>query len=280
MGLIPALLNYSRQSEQDEMRRKMFEAEMADRAENRRLAAAQMAERNEARDRIGRGIEDIAEMSSRITQDKVNMARLEKQMSMLEQSAPTNPAASEALMMARVQYGQLAAGVETLEKTSAVRQAMIPYEMISSGLARAKAVDVIDALNGLQQKERADEPMVKIKSKRKGQEFGDEDEVTYEVPASMADQFIKGGGMPLPSSVSRPSGVAAQPDPINLSTYDTTMLGVAPASTGEQQVESSMLFSGGQSAQQSAASPNPFIQTRQPATRKRYNSTTGQLESY
>jgi len=249
-------------SPEAQLRKERARMELEDMRNRRAAAASENAERNQARSRVEQGINDVSEMASRITQDKVQMARLEKQLPSLEQSAGSSSAASEALMMARVQYNQLSEGIDTLERTMAVRKAILPYEMISAGLARQKSVDVIDALNGLTPKDQASEPLVKIKSKRKGQEFGDEDEVTYEVPASMADQFIRGGGMPLPSSVSRPSAAAAQPEPINFSSYDTSMFGAAPASTGEQPVDSSMLFGGQKTA--ATQSANPFITTRQP----------------
>lgn len=249
-------------SPEAELRREKARMDLEEMRSRRISAAAEDSERSNARARVEQGISDVSEMASKITQDKVQMARLEKQLPMLEQSAGSSPAASEALMMARVQFNQLSEGIDTLERTMAVRKAILPYEMISAGLARQKSVDVIDALNGLSPKEQASEPLVKIRSKRKGAEFGDEDEVTYEVPASMADQFIKGGGTPLPSSAGKQSAVA-QPEPMNFSTYSTPMLGVSPASTGEQAVDSSMLF-GGQKAQTSKPE-NPFITIRQPS---------------
>lgn len=250
-------------SPEAELRREKARMDLEEMRSRRISAAAEDSERSNARARVEQGINDVSEMASKITQDKVQMARLEKQLPMLEQSAGSSPAASEALMMARVKFNQLSEGIDTLERTMAVRKAILPYEMISAGLARQKSVDVIDALNGLAPRDQASEPMVKVKSKRKGQEFGDEDEVSYEVPASIADRFIQGGGVPLPSSVRQQPAPAAQPEPINFSTYSTPMFGnAAPTSMGEQPVESSMLFGG--SAPQATKAANPFITTRQP----------------
>lgn len=268
-------------SPEAQLRREKAKMELEELRTRRASMAALESERNDARERIGQGVRDIAEMSSKITQDKVKMMRLEKSLPMLEESSASNPSASEALMMARIEYNQLAEGIDTLERTMAVRKAILPYEMIDAGLAKQKAVDVMDGLNGIQPKEQVDEPMVKIKSKRKGQNFGDEDEVSYEVPASIADRFVQGGGVPLPSSVRQPAGAAAQPAPMNFSTYSTPMLGnAAPASTGERPVESSMLFTGNQAQPQSTSTANPFAPTLVQKTRKRYNPATGQLESY
>lgn len=149
----------------------------------------------------------------------------------------------------------------------AVRKAILPYEMIDAGLAKQKAVDVIDGLNGLMPKDQASEPTVKFKSKRKGQNFGDEDEVSYEVPVSVADRFVQTGQLPLPSTAGS-QRAAPQEDPMSFSSYNTSMLGVNPASTGEQPVDQTMLFGGGQAQaqSQSQSQANPFITTRQPPT--------------
>lgn len=232
-------------SPEAELRRERARMELEDIRQRRAMQSQVNEERASARSRIGQGIQDIAEMSSRVTQDRVKLASLEKSLPTLEQSARSSPSASQALMMARIESKQLADGIETLERTMAVRKAILPYEMIDAGLAKQKAVDVIDGLNGLMPKDQASEPTVKFKSKRKGQNFGDEDEVSYEVPVSVADRFVQTGQLPLPSTAGS-QRAAPQEDPMSFSSYNTSMLGVNPASTGEQPVDQTMLFGGGQ----------------------------------
>lgn len=126
---------------------------------------------------------------------------------------------------------------------------------------------------GVDPKAVKDEPTVKFKSKRKGKEFGDEDEISYDVPASVADKFIQSGQVPLPSMRSQQSGSSmdllgalASSTQTGVPAADNNMFAqfqpaggsVSPMSTGEQPITATNLFAPQPKAQ---VSPNPFTQS-------------------
>jgi hypothetical protein len=104
----------------------------------------------------------------------------------------------------------------------------------------------------------AEEPKVKVKMKRAGSSFGDDTEVSYDVPASMAKDFISGtGSAPLPSTPRN------REDSNNMMSLfqSASGTGISPYSTGEQPIDQSMLFSGqSQQVAPQAAAQNPFTQ--------------------
>jgi len=284
MGLIPSLLNYVRQSEQDEFRRKMYEQQLSERASSQANAEKRQNEYSEK-------MSEVSRLSAYTQSLEREAQQLEEQVPML--AANGDPRAqivfdrikslrdpqSGEIAMHRANLGVLG---QNMKMSLAQDNPKLQMALISEYLSNA----------GVDPKSVKEEPTVKFKSKRRGQKFGDEDEVSFEVAASEADKFVQGGALPLPSSASRQQsapnmnllGALASSTQTGVPAADSNMFAqfqpsggnVSPMSTGEQPVTAGNLF------QQPQAQPsaNPFTPAQPQQKRKRFNPVTGQIESY
>lgn len=274
MGLIPSIMNYVRQSEQDEFRRKMYEQQLGEQA----------SRRAESEKRQAAYLEKMAEIS-RLSNYTVG---LEREAQQLEQQIPQLAANSDP--KAQIVFDRLKSlrdpinGEISLHKSNlnvlgqnmkmalAEDNPKLQMALVSEYLAKA----------GIDPKAAKEEPTVKFKSKRKGKNFGDEDEVSYEVPASVADKFVQSGEVPAPSSSyqQQPStdmsmlGALASSTRTGVPAVDNNMFtqfqpsvgSVSPMSTGEQPISSEMLFPTPVNKPLSTGSQNPFITPSPAAT--------------
>lgn len=267
MGLITGIYNMMRQSDMDEMRKREFEAQMQER--QRRY---QDDERSRDREvQVGQAMADVYNLKQNASQLRIRATLAEQEGQ--KRFASMDPEAGK-------YFGSASGFVEQAmlaEKLAEQRGNELRIKLAEGNpKLQSQILSEIMSSKGLDPSS-ANEQMVKVKVKRAGDKFGDESEMAYEVPASMASDFIRGTGQaPSPQQMQDPR------ESMNmLSLFQTASgTGVSPYSTGEQPIDQSMLFSGQpqQSAPQ-AASSNPFVPQQQPK-RKRYNPATGQLEFY
>lgn len=264
MGLVTGIYNMVRQSQQDELQRKMYEQRLGEQA----------SQRADSERRQAAYAERMAEIS-RLSNYTVG---LEREAQQLEQQIPqlaANRDPRAQIVFDRIKSlrdpmsGEIALHKSNLnilgqnmKMTLAEDNPKLQMALVSEYLSKA----------GVDPKSAKEEPTVKFKSKRKGKNFGDEDEVSYEVPASVADKFVQSGEIPSPSSAyqqqpesnmdllgalasSTRTGVPAA-DNNMFSQFQTSSGGVSPMSTGEQPISASNLFV--PQPQTQASSPNPF----------------------
>jgi hypothetical protein len=267
MGLVSTLLNYSRQAEQDEMRKRMFEAEMADRG--RRIAREKESRAQE--EEYLSGVSKLMDLKMDASQKKMEAMQAQAEGNRMFAAGDPNAGLMLGRASALAEAASAAEEAMPIIKKTIFMNALRDNKQVQNAFAASIANDL-----GVNPKDVAPST-VKVKYKTGGGVSGEpETEYTYDAPADSLNSI-------LPQGAARPA-MRQQPtslqDQLNLnSLYQSSMgSGVSTMSTGEQPVNSSMLFGGNQ--QQAQASPNPFIQTKQPAKRKRYNEATQQLESY
>lgn len=280
MGALSTIAGLIRQANIDEMNKKRYEQQLSAQADAERR-------QNEYSEKMS----EVSRLSAYTQSLEREAQQLEEQVPML--AANGDPRAQ--IVFDRIkslrdpQSGEIALnranlGVlgQNMKMSLARDNPKLQMALISEYLSNA----------GVDPKSVKEEPTVKFKSKRKGQNFGDEDEVSFEVAASEADKFVQGGAIPLPSSASRQPpasnmnllGALASSTQTGVPASDSNMFAqfqpsggnVSPMSTGEQPVTAGNLFQ----QPQAQSSANPFTPAQPQQKRKRFNPVTGQIESY
>lgn len=251
MGLATGIFNMVRQSEIDDLNKKRIEAEIEDR---QRRYNDDLASR-EREIKVGQGLADIYKL-------KENASDLRIRASLSEQEGQKRFAAQDP--EAGRYFGAASGLVEqaiVLEKLSKQRARDIQLEMAKdSPKMREALVSQFLSEDGIDPSKAVKEAMVKVKVKKAGEKIGDEQEYSYEVPASQASSVL--GGAPSPVTGKQGDDRTFTNMMNMFQSYSST--GVSPYSTGEQPIDSSTLFRQGsvQPAQpQAQSSPNPFTQT-------------------
>lgn len=252
MGALSTIAGLIRQSSIDEMNKKRLEQDMADR--NRRYQDDMSAREREIK--VGQGLADIYRL-------KENASDLRIRASLSEQEGQRRFASQDP---ESGKYFGAASGLMeqalVLEKLSKQRARDIQLEVAKdSPKMRETLLSQFFSEDGIDPSKAVKEAMVKVKVKKAGEKIGDEQEYSYEVPASQASAVL--GGAPSPVA-GRQNDDRTFMNTMNMfQAYSGT--GVSPYSTGEQPIDSATLFSqGGGQAQQPQAQPssNPFAPTQ------------------
>ena len=248
MGLITGIYNMVRQSEMDEMNKRAFEDRM-----KREERAYQNALRSQEREAdVTQGITEIGRL-------KENASRLRIEATLAEQEGQKRFASMDP---ESGRFFGAASGLNTqaeyMEKLVQQRGNELRLKLSEGNpKLQMQVLSEIMSASGVDPST-AEEPKVKVKMKRAGSSFGDDTEVSYDVPASMAKDFISGtGSAPLPSTPRN------REDSNNMMSLfqSASGTGISPYSTGEQPIDQSMLFSGqSQQVAPQAAAQNPFTQ--------------------
>jgi len=140
MGLIGGIYNMVRQSEEDEFKKRITEQRlMQDQAKFQREQAAYDKSMN-AREAVYGGLQELAEIDTRIQDNDFKKKLFEQRM---QGGSP------EDVSNASLQIMLLSKENERLQKLSSLREAEMHYKTIDAGYAKAKALDLVDAMNGI-----------------------------------------------------------------------------------------------------------------------------------
>ena len=254
MGLVSTMLNYARQSEQDDMRKKMFEAEMEDR--NRRIELEKTARAQQ--DEYLSGVSKLMDLKMDASQKKMEAMQAQAEGNRMFAAGDPNAGLMLGRASALAEAANAAEEAMPIIKKTIFMNALRDNKQVQNAFAASIANDL-----GVNPKDIAPST-VKVKYKTGGGVSGEpETEYTYDAPADSLNSI-------LPQGAARPA-MRQQPaslqDQLNLnSLYQSSMgTGVSTMSTGEQPVDSSMLFGAGQANAKPQPSENPFITTKQPS---------------
>ena len=265
MGLIPSLLNYARQSEQDEMRKRMFEAEMADRAESRNMAMQREKEAREQEQEYLSGVSKMMDLKMDASQKKMQAMTMQQRADQAFRSGDPSAAMMLSQAEALFEASSMAEQALPIIKKTVFMNTLRSNKQVQNALAASIANDL-----GVNPKDMAPST-VKVKFKRGGGVAGEpEEEYTYDAPADSLNAILPQGAA---RPVSRQSGPSLD-EQLGLNRLYQSSLGtgVSTMSTGEQPVDSSMLFGGGQ------VQPQPQAQS-QANTRIKKRIKVGVLKS-
>ena len=180
MGLIPALMSYVRQSEQDELNKRITEQRLAAEMRNEMRKERDYQEGLSKRESIKNGLTELADLD-------VRMSDNDFQKRVLEESLQRIPDPMEQ-MKAITQIKIIAKQNEDLGRLRNLRSAQMDYEIVDSGMAKAKSIDLIDSRNGL--KPQKDTGMATIRRENViGYDDNNEpikEAVSYKVPYTQA----------------------------------------------------------------------------------------------
>lgn len=252
MGLVSTLLKYSRQAEQDDLRKQMFEADMAER--NRRIANENKAKAQE--EEYLSGVSKLMDLKMDASQKRMEAMAMQAEGN--KAFAAGDPSAGFLLSRASAlsEAANAAEQAMPIIKKTIFMNALRDNKQVQNAFAASIASDL-----GVNPKDVAPNT-VKVKFKRGGGLNGEpEEEYMFDAQADSLDSILPQGA---PRPISRQPQTASLQDQLNLNAmYQSSMgTGVSNMSTGEQPVDSSMLFGGQNTA--ATQSANPFITTRQP----------------
>jgi hypothetical protein len=239
------LIRFANEQEDRKLR-----AEAAVRAEQE--ANREKQERDNKRYRVEQGVRDLADFDQQISDSDLQKNILEQSLTRVQ-----DPMEMHRL---NVEIKALGNRSTSLQKMRNLREAMLPYEMVDAGMAKAKAVDLMDAANGLRPQK--DTGMATIRREKiiGYEENGDAitETVTYKVPYSQV-------------GVQPQSGVIPSYDPISsgMSTYQANNPMLPNITANQAMRESQYISSGGSmmfspsqpeiSAPAKSITPNPQI---------------------
>lgn len=186
MGLIGDIYGMVRQADQDEMRKKMFEAQVAREQASYQRQKAMYEEGIRKREQVYSGINELAEIDTRIAENQTRRTILQQDSQRMVNPSERGKAELEIMLLDKEN--------QRLDRLSRVREAQMHYQTIDAGMAKAKALDIADAVNGI--RTRNDVGMATVKKKIPSGVDPDTqetiyDEVTYKAPY---DQVIGGSG--------------------------------------------------------------------------------------
>ena len=141
MGLANLIYTAVRNDQLDEERKRNAELQLAAQMRAEQRAEQDRAERENKRYKVEQGYRDLADLDQQISDTDLQKNVLEQSLSQIQ-----DPMEMHEL---NVEIKALGNRSKSLEKMRNLREAMLPYEMVDAGIAKAKAVDLVDAANGL-----------------------------------------------------------------------------------------------------------------------------------
>lgn len=227
MALADLIYGAIRQSNLDEERKRNAELQLAAQMRAEQRAEQDRAERDNKRYKVEQGYRDLADLDQQISDTDLQKNVLEQSLSQIQ-----DPMEMHKL---NVEIKALGNRSKSLEKMRNLREAMLPYEMVDAGIAKAKAVDLVDAANGL--RPQRDTGMATVRRENIiGYDQNDEaikETVTFKVP------YTQAGGQAQQDNI--PSYA-----PINtgMSTYQANNP-MLPSITGDQAMRDSQYVASG-----------------------------------
>lgn len=230
MAVLLDLIRFANEQEDRKLRQQAaVEANM--RAERDRQ------ERENKKSKVEQGYRDLADFDQQISDSNLQKNILEQSLSRVQD--PTE------MHRVNVEIQALGNRTKSLEKMRNLREAMLPYEMVDAGLAKAKAVDLVDAANGL--KPQKDTGMATVRRENIiGYDENNEpikETVTFKVPYTQAG--VGGSQSNIP---------AYAPANANMSTYQVNNP-MLPNISGDQAIRDSQYVASGGSVMFSPNQP-------------------------
>lgn len=187
--------------------------------------------------KVEQGYRDLADFDQQISDSSLQKNILEQSLSRVQD--PTE------MHRVNVEIQALGNRTKSLEKMRNLREAMLPYEMVDAGLAKAKAVDLMDAANGL--KPQKDTGMATVRRENIiGYDENSEpikETVTFKVPYTQAGVGESQSNIP-----------AYAPANANMSTYQVNNP-MLPNISGDQAIRDSQYVASGGSVMFSPNQP-------------------------
>lgn len=145
MGLIPSLMSYIRQSDQDEENKRQFDEAIALKREIQaeRVRESTMAQKR--REDVISGVQELAELDNTISDQSFQKNLLEQRLNSAMTSNADPMVIRDTLKQAEA-AGNL---IKRLENIRKVKDAELTYRSVDAGFAKAKALDLADVLNGV-----------------------------------------------------------------------------------------------------------------------------------
>lgn len=234
MSLIPTLLNYARQSQLDEESRRRYEQDMALKMELQAERIRERVESERKRESVIAGVKEVAELGNAISEQNLQKTMLEERLNGVMASGGDPMMAGQILRETRA----IGDAIKSLEDVQTVKRAELMYRSVDAGFAKAKALDLVDALNGLKpSKDSATMATVRRKQVVGTDEDGNpiEETVTYKVPSSQYSQYQNQGGQSYASaSQIAPAYIGTSPalSPLGAATPDEMTPEYAASSLG------------------------------------------------
>ena len=141
MGLIPALMSYVRQSEQDDIRKREMEAQISARMRSEQRAESEYQQMLSKRESVKNGLTELAELDARMSDNDLQKRILEESLQRIQDPMEQMKAMTQIKIMAKQN--------EDLGRIRGLRSAQLDYEIVDSGMAKAKSIDLVDARNGM-----------------------------------------------------------------------------------------------------------------------------------
>lgn len=179
MGLITGIYGMVRQSEQDELNKRVTEQRLAMDAVRYRKEMDAYSEMMRKREQVYGGLGELAEIDTRIAENNTRRSFLQQDSQRIADPAERSKAELQIMLLDKEN--------QRLDRLSRVREAQMHYDTIAAGMGKAKALDVADAVNGI--RTRNDSGMATIRKKIPAGVDPDTneqlyDEVTYKAPYS------------------------------------------------------------------------------------------------
>jgi len=193
MSLIPTLINYARQSQLDDENKRRYEEEMALRRELQAEKIREKVDAEKRRESVISGAKELAEIGNAISEQSLQKTMLEERLNGVMASGGDPAMAGQILRETRA----LGDAIKGLEGVQTVKKAELMYRSVDAGFAKAKALDLVDAMNGIKpSKDSAGMATVRRKQVVGTDEEGNpiEETVTYKVPSSQYSQYQNQGG--------------------------------------------------------------------------------------
>jgi hypothetical protein len=173
-------MSYMRQSEQDELNRKIAEQRLSAQMRDEMRRERDYQEGISKRDKVKAGLTELADLDTRMSENDFRKRILEESL----QSMPDQMEQIKALTQIKI----LSKQNEDLERMRGLRSAQLDYEIVDSGMAKAKSIDLVDSRNGL--KPQKDTGMATIKRENViGYDDNNEplmETISYKVPYTQA----------------------------------------------------------------------------------------------
>lgn len=239
MAVLLDLIRFANEQEDRKLR-----MEAAVRAEAR--ANQEKQEQENKRSKVEQGYRDLADFDQQISESNLQKNILEQSLSRVQDPMEVH--------RLNVEIQALGNRSKSLEKMRGLREAMLPYEMVDAGIAKAKAVDLVDAANGL--KPQKDTGMATVRRENViGYDENEEpikETVTFKVPYTQVAGQAKQENIP-----------SYAPMNAGMSTYQANNP-MLPNITADQAMRDSQYISSGGSVMFSPSQPEISAQAKQP----------------
>lgn len=180
MGLITGIYDMVRQSEEDDFRRKQAEAQLSMQMRSQERQERDYQENLATRERLKRGLTDIADFDTKIGENEFQKKVIEEGLKNIQDPMEQ--------MKAMLQIKIIGKQNEELERKRSLRSAQMDYDLVDAGMAKAKAIDLVDSRNGL--KPQKDSGMATIRRENViGYDDNNEpikETISYKVPYTQA----------------------------------------------------------------------------------------------